>query len=516
METLRRRQTYSDLILAALRRYPDRVAFVSDDRSVTYREVQGQAGAVAAALTDAGVGRGDGVGMLSLNRPEVFAGLAATLAVGARYTALHPLGSPSDHAFVCEDAELRAVIYDPVFEAQVAAFADRLDGVAFLSLGPSEHGRDVLGGGEEAPELPSVAEESDIAVIAYTGGTTGKPKGVVLSHRSLTTNVFMTLAEWDLPEAVRLLGATPLSHSLGLFVLPVLIRGGTIVLLPYFDPASFLQAIEEQRITATFVVPTMLYALLDHPGLAETDLSSLQTLLYGAAPASPERLEEALKVFGPILMQGYAETEAPNTVTILQKQDHRLDQLERLKSCGKPMAGITVTLLDEHGAEVPTGEVGEICIRGPLVMEGYWKQPDLTEETFRGAWLHTGDIGRFDEDGYLYIVDRAKDMIISGGFNVYPREIEDVLAEHPAVALSAVIGVPDEKWGEAVTAFVVRAPGAEVTTEQLSAFVRERKGKVHAPKRVEFVDQIPLTPVGKIDKKQLRADYWKDRERAVN
>jgi len=261
----------------------------------------------------------------------------------------------------------------------------------------------------------------------------------------------------------------------------------------------------------------MVYVLLDHPGIAQADLSSLELIIYGASPMSPARLVEAMKRFGPVFMQLYGQSEAPNCITALHKHEHDPENRpERLASCGTPSGSSQVALLDDDGKEVRVGEVGEICVRGPLVMLGYWNKPEETEKAFRHGWLHTGDMARRDTDGFIYIVDRSKDLIITGGFNVFPREVEDVLTRHPAVAAAAVIGVPDEKWGEAVKAVVVLKAGETVAPEALIALVREHKGPVQAPKSVDFVDALPVTGLGKPDKKALRARYWSGQQRAVH
>jgi fatty-acyl-CoA synthase len=259
----------------------------------------------------------------------------------------------------------------------------------------------------------------------------------------------------------------------------------------------------------------MIYVLLDHEQLAKADLSSLETVIYGASPMSPARMLEALDSIGPVFMQLFGQTECPNTITALFKHDHDPSRPELLASCGQPLTGNDVRLIGDDGKEVEQGETGELCVRGPLVMQGYWKLPDVTSETLRDGWLHTGDMARADENGYLFIVDRAKDMIISGGFNVFPREIEDILNAHKAVALSCVIGIPDEKWGEAVLAIVVCKDGSDVSGEELISLVREQKGAVYAPKSITMVDSIPLTGLGKPDKKAVRASYWGDHERQV-
>ena len=286
--------------------------------------------------------------------------------------------------------------------------------------------------------------------------------------------------------------------------MPTLLQGGTVLLQDGFDPQRLIDAIEQDRASATFLVPTMVYKLLDHPATRQADWSSLKTLIYGAAPMAPARIRQALDIFGPILLQGYGQTEAPNTILTLSRQDHVDAPLERLASAGKPYPGLIVALLDDADNPVALGELGEICVRGPLVMSGYLDDDEQTEAAFRGGWLHTGDIARQDGQGYFYIVDRKKDMIISGGFNVYPKEIENVLATHPAVAAAAVIGMPDPLWGEAVTALVVLHPGHPIQADELIALVRREKGSVHAPKRLDFVAELPMTALGKYDKKAMK------------
>jgi fatty-acyl-CoA synthase len=289
-----------------------------------------------------------------------------------------------------------------------------------------------------------------------------------------------------------------------------------MVVLPWFDAGLVLDAIEQHRITTMMLVPSMLYSLLDHPRFDQADLSSLQTVFYGASPISPTRLNEAIRRLGQIFFQFYGQTESPQTVCVLRKEEHIPDDLVRLASCGRPVPWTRVALLNDDGTEVAPGESGELCVRGPLVMAGYWNRPDETEKALEGGWLHTGDVARQDVDGFLTIVDRKKDMIISGGFNVYPREIEDVIATHSSVAAVAVVGVPDEKWGEAVKAVVVLRDGATVDIHELIAFVKERKGSHHAPKSVDIVDSLPLSPLGKPDKKSLRERYWGAADRRVH
>jgi fatty-acyl-CoA synthase len=285
-------------------------------------------------------------------------------------------------------------------------------------------------------------------------------------------------------------------------------------MLKGFDPEAVLSTIQRERINFTLFVPTMIYVLLDHPNLPKTDLSSLELLLYGASPMSPSRLIEGLERIGPVFSQLYGQTEC-YPASVLRKADHDPNNPELFLSCGFPIAACQMKILDDDDREVATGEAGEICIRASHVMAEYWKRPEQTAETLKNGWLHTGDIAKADERGYMYILDRKKDMIVSGGFNIFPREVEDVLSTHADVAMVAVVGVPDDKWGEAVTAIVVPRAGAQPDEQALIELVKQRKGSAHAPKHIKFVKELPMTGVGKVDKKALRASFWAGRERMV-
>jgi fatty-acyl-CoA synthase len=295
-----------------------------------------------------------------------------------------------------------------------------------------------------------------------------------------------------------------------------MLRGGYARLVQGFEPEVYGRVVQDERITATFLVPTLIYALIDNVDLRRRlDLSSLDMIVYGAAPMSPDRLREAMAIFGRVFVQLYGQTEVPQIITTMRKIDHDESRPERLGSCGRANPMLDVKLFDAEMREVGIGVPGEICARGSLVMDGYWKRPEATAEAFRGGWLHTGDVAVKDADGFYYIVDRTKDMIISGGFNIYPREVEDALMSHPAVASAAVIGIPDDKWGEAVKGFVVLKQGAAVDAAQLQAHVKERRGAPWSPKTIDVVAAIPVTGLGKIDRKALRAPYWEGRSRGV-
>jgi acyl-CoA synthetase (AMP-forming)/AMP-acid ligase II len=436
---------------------------------------------------------------------------------GCRTTPLTAAGAVDDLAYIIQDAEIDTLIFDPIDEERANALRELAPCLRqLLALGPSDVGIDIAAAARKFPATSlraAVVRGDQIDRIMYTGGTTGRPKGVVGTYASAAAVAAIQMADWQWPAKTRFLICSPMSHAGGAFVLPTLLNGGFIKTIPKFDADEVLDAIPRYRITATMLVPTMLYALLDHPKLEQTDLSSLQTIFYGASAISPARLSEACERLGPIFFQFYGQSEAPMTVCSLRKEQHTA---AHLSSCGRPLPWQRVALLDDDGVLVAPGQPGEVCVQGPTVMEGYWRQPELTAQAFAGGWLHTGDIARADDEGFLTIVDRKKDVVITGGFNVYASEVEDALGAHPAVAAVAVFGVPDDRWGEAVRAVVVLRAGAMVTDDELKALVRARKGPMATPKVIEFCDEIPTTPLGKPDKGALRQRYWRGRERNVN
>ena len=519
------------LMAAALKRHKDKPVMFLGDTTLTGGEVSARISQYIQAFESLGAGTGTPGALLALNRPEVLFILGAGQTQGYRRTSLHPLGSADDHAYVINDAGITALIIDPYFTERALALLEKCPGLTqVLTIGPvpDELAKAAADSGRTTADLVSTAASFEpqpltakllppdhIVSITYTGGTTGKPKGVIGTSQAMNTMTQIQLAEWEWPENPRFLMCTPLSHAGAAFFVPTVIKGGCLVVLSRFDPAEVLETIERERITATMLVPSMLYALMDHPDSSTRDLSSLETVYYGASAINPVRLAEAIDRFGPIFAQYYGQSEAPMAITYLAKDDH---DDKRLSSCGRPSVFLRAALLGDDGQPVPQGEPGEICVAGPLLAAGYWNLPDETAATFHDGWMHTGDVAREDEDGFWYIVDRTKDMIVTGGFNVFPREVEDVIAEHPAVAQVGVIGTPDEKWGEAVTAIVVLRDGSELTDEvvaEIQSMVKERKGAVQSPKQVIATEALPLTGLGKPDKKALRAQYWSGQERSV-
>jgi fatty-acyl-CoA synthase len=498
----------ADLLVHALRRFPHHVAFRVGAREITYREVEARISGYCQALSAMGVGRGHRLGLLSGNRIEVFYVSAASNILGCCFVPLHPKGSLKDHAYVVRDAGLQTLVFEAggAYEARARELQDC--GVAAVAaLGASSAGPDLVAAAETfvaTPLRPVVLAPDETCRLSYSGGTTGEPKAIEGTPRTLLAKTMIQLIEWDWPNEIRQLVCAPLSHAGGATVLPTLVRGGTLFVLNGFDPTEVLRTIERERITCVLLVPTMINALLDHPEIDSFDLSSLEAIYYGASPISPARLRQGIARFGKVFFQFYGQTEAPMTVCVLRRDEHDPEDPERLASCGRPVPWIRLALLDDDGNEAPDGTPGEICVQGPLVMKGYLNKPEETAKALADGWLHSGDVAVRSPDGYLRIVDRKKDMIISGGFNVFAREVEDVLSEHPAVAACAVIGVPDPRWGEAVKALVVIRQGLGVTEGELIELVRAQKGPVQAPKSVEFIDEMPLTGLGKPDKKQLR------------
>ncbi len=518
--------TIGGLLERAAQAYAPRTAIIAGDRRITYAEAIAEIRRAGRALRSSGLDKGDRVALLMPDRPEVLFVYYGALWAGLGVVPINSRLGAEDQQYILADSGAKVVVHDKAYAERLASILPELaeppkplsvDDSAVLEGGASFATMCANESGDRG--MLAVAPD-DLFGIYYTGGTTGRPKGVEHTHSTFSSALFSELLELGLGESDVFAHCAPLTHASGAFVLPVWMRGGTNVVLGGFDPDRLLDAIAKERVTATLLVPTMIYVMLDHPATSAADTSSLQTIVYGAAPMGTERLIEGLERFGPVFSQLYGQTEAPNQVTVLRKDDHaeaiRTGDLAPLSSCGRPVAIANVALLDDDLNVVPFGSEGEICVKGPHVMKGYWNRPEETAAALRDGWLCTGDIAREDERGFLYIVDRKKDMIISGGYNVYPKEVEAALFTHPAVRDACVIGVPDDKWGEAVKAVVVLDPSVSVDAKELIEWVKAAKGSVNTPKTVDFVDAIPLTAVGKHDKPTLRKQYWGGRTRAVN
>lgn len=515
-----------DILTASARVHPDSTALVWDEGGGrrTYRELNSRADAMASALaTSLGVQPGDRVALMMYNGPTLLETLFAVWKAGATVVPLNARFTSDEISYHVADSGARVMIGGRDFAETLTGMRDRISAETLVLEGGGPGAVDLDGlaaehAGRPAPRVR--VSDGDVAWIAYTSGTTGRPKGAMLSHGCLTFVAVSWLADLQRlePEDIGLYAA-PLTHGAGIMALAFTMKACTQVLLqPFgFDAQRFLDTIRRERVTHTWLVPTQIKMVLDHPGLDGADLSSLKTIVYGGAPMHVEHLKEAIRRIGPVFVQLFAQTESPMTATYLRREEHIVEgpQSERLASCGHVRSGMEVAILDAEDNQLSPGEIGEICVRGPALMNGYWERPDATAETLRNGWLHTGDIGRLDDQGYLYIMDRSKDMLISGGLNVYPREIEEVLLRHPAVSECAVIGIPDERWGETAMAVVVRANGEEVSESELKDFAGEHLAHYKKPRAFEFVSALPKTTYGKIDKKALRAPHWAGRERMV-
>jgi fatty-acyl-CoA synthase len=476
-------------------------------RTLTYGDVQQLSWRVAGALARSGIRPGDKVAILSANDPVAFSCVFGIARAGAVWCPVNPRNEAAENRDLLDFFDCACLIYQSAFTPLVAKIAPELPKLTTLvCLDGVEFERWLDG----LPAGPRQAEPvDDIIMLVGTGGTTGRPKGVMLTGHNIETMSALTLMSYPFGSRPRYLALAPLTHAAGVLCFPVMVLGGEIVIMPKPDLAEFAALIGRHQITHTFLPPTLIYMLLDHPGLAQAGLGSLQCMWYGAAPMSASRLEEAITRIGPVMAQLFGQSEAPMMISTMAPADHFLPDgslaRDRLSSAGRPTPLTTVAIMDDDGRLLAAGERGEIVVRGPLVMAGYYKNPEASAEAARYGWHHTGDIGYLDDDNYLFIVDRAKDMIITGGFNVYSAEVEQVLLAHPGVQDCAVIGLPDEKWGERVTAVVQARPGHTVTGDDIRAFVKARLGSVKAPKQVEVWADLPRSKVGKVLKAEIKS-----------
>lgn len=532
-------RTLPPLFRKALAKYADRTAVVAGERRLTYGELDARSSALADAFVEMGVDPGDRVAVLLSNRLAYPVVDLAIVAAGAARLPLNPMLSTSEVRYTLADSGASTVVCDAEHVDAVAEVAPSLSSSLDVVLVDEDGGADgrpevanatvhryerLLDEGDETPPGVDVGPD-DVAGHFYTGGTTGEPKGVVYSQSGLAASLYAHLAELGFDGSDTGLVVTPLSHSAGTFLWANLLAGATTVVQGEFDVERTLETIESRDVTWTFMVPTMVYRLLDS-GVDEWDCSSLDRLLYGAAPMRPDRLQEGIEALGPVFVQFYGQTEVPNLVTTLGRQEHAVaarasaegddPRAERLQSAGQPCLLVDVRIVDpETGDPRPAGEPGEVAVSSPYAFDRYHDRPGETARTLRDGWVHTGDIGRVDDDGYLYLLDRKRDVIISGGMNVYSQAVEDALGDHPDVRDVAVFGIPDDDWGEAVHAVVV-TESDELTAGDVKAHADALLADYEKPKSVAFVETLPTTSHGKVDKAALREPYWEDSDRSVS
>lgn len=495
---------------------PRSTCLSQDGRTLNFRATVIASHAVAAQLAARGVGPGDVVATIGANSLDYMIAVLGIVRSGATWLPLNVryAGDELRHSVTSNDCVF-ALCAAPQLDMMRKVFGGGAEAEArLLCIDDLDHGSagtDLGDGPDQGPET--------IVAIRSTGGTTGPSKGVMISNRNYETLFATLFSTLPLPRDPVHLAIAPLSHAAGSLAWAMMPHGGRTEVMARFDAAEVLRRIESERVTHIFLTPTMLYMLLDCSELENHDYSSLHTVIYSGAPMSVEKLKRAIAAFGPVFAQAYGQAEAPFFCAILKPEDHMpVDDpvvARRLASCGRPTLFTRVEIMDDEGRLLGPGARGEIVVRGEIVMQGYYNNPAATEKAGRHGWHHTGDIGYKDEDGFLFIVDRERDVIISGGFNIFPTEIEQVIWSHPAVQDCAVIGVPDDLWGEAVKAVIELTPDATLDPEEIVGLCAERLGRMKAPKSVDIWPSLPRSPVGKVLKRDIRAKYWEGRDRAV-
>lgn len=509
-----------DFLDRGARMHPERAFCIDGAEVATYAQARDSSRRMCSALLKLGVERGTKVSVYAPNCAAALTCIYAANRAGAVWVPLNPRNGTEENVYVLESFDVEVVLYHSSLKASIETYRQRATHVKhFISI-------DGQGPGSLAEWMDNVPlceplarfDSGQLASILPTGGTTGKPKGVMLSNLSWTAQIANVTAALPASKPVVHLVVAPLTHAAGAISIILTAHGATHVILDGFDVENVMRSIEHHRITHLFLPPTALYMMLAHPKVREFDYSSLEYFLYGAAPASPERIEEAISVFGPVMAQAYGQTEAPTACTFLPPKDHMPSDpalRHRMRSCGRPAVLTDIRIASAEGVVLSPCQTGEVQIRGPLLMDAYYKNEEATRNALKDGWLRTGDIGYMDADGYLYIVDRLKDMIISGGFNIYPSEVEQVVWALDGVQDCAVIGVPDEKWGEAVKCIVQPKPGHTLDPDALLATCRERLGSVKAPKTLEIWSELPRSANGKILKREIRERFWQSTGRRI-
>jgi acyl-CoA synthetase (AMP-forming)/AMP-acid ligase II len=512
---------YHRMLLPAAERYADKPATVDGDLTLTFAEHVERTLRLADGLgKELGLAPTDRFAVMALNSHQYLELYHAAFFGAGVVNPLNLRLAPKELEFILQDSGTTVCFVDQFFAPLIERVRGEtaLDKVVLIGGGDVAHDigyDDVLAAGD--PVVPEEPDEDDVAILMYTGGTTGLPKGVVLEHRAAMLDLYKIAAIYPFDDTYVYLHQTPMFHAAsfgGVLTIPAV--GGSTTFVPMFDPGRVLDVIEGNAVTTTVMVPTMVQMLLDHPDFKPERCSSMSALTYGASPMPTALLERLLGLFPDLdIYQGYGMTENCGLLTILGPHEHRQGG-ELLRSAGRSVPGSMVTIQDELGERLPAGEIGEVCARGGNYMREYWNRPDETADAFEGGWYHTGDAGRLDERGYLYLVDRVKDMIVTGGENVYSSEVENALASHEAVAQAAVIGIPSEQWGEAVHAIVVLQAGASVDEDTLRAWCRDRIAGYKVPKSIEFRSEpLPMSGAMKVLKRDLRAPYWEGKERMV-
>ncbi len=507
----------------AFRTYAHQVCAIHGDDRLTYAELDALSARVANALQRGGFAPGDLGGVYSANSIAAFAAALGIVRAGGVWVPINPRHSPAANIEILSRFGCGVLFHQPAFAEAAAGAAEAIGDATLVPIDDFPADSLATWLADASPTAPLVERDGrDTLALPQTGGTTGTPKGVMLSHRNFVALAWAGRQRWDGEPRV-MLCAAPMTHVGGRAALISLGIGVRLVILGAPHPASILEAIQRERVTDLFLPPTAIYSLLDHPATLTTDFSSLRRFAYGSAPMSIPRLRQAFDVFGPVMVGGFGQTESPIYIAQRETADHFVDgdihgellDDAALRSVGRETVLSTVAIVDEDANPVPDGTRGEIAVKGPMVSEGYYRNPEETAKIRRNGWHLTGDIGVVDESGRIYVIDRKKDMIITGGFNVYSGEVEQALLTIDGIAEAAVIGVPSDRWGEEVKAIVRLHPGADLTEADIIARSKQAIGSVMAPKTVDLVDALPRTPIGKIDKKALRSHHWDDTGRSI-
>ncbi|WIY27497.1 long-chain-fatty-acid--CoA ligase [Parasedimentitalea psychrophila] len=516
----------SSLLRRAAQINPDGIATIFQERQQSWRQMADRVARLAGALQLLGMGPGDRVALLSLNSDRFLEYFYATVWGGGAMMPMNTRWAPAECAYALNDAGAEILLVDDAFKDAALAIKPLVPGlktIVYCGDGDTPAGmenyEDMLAAAE--PAVDAGRGGDDLAGIFYTGGTTGFPKGVMLSHTNFYVGGVSNAHEMNMRDGTVYLHAAPMFHIADLIWFTALtFMAGTHVVIPTFTPDGTLEAIEKHRPSQTLLVPVMLQMILRSDKLANTDISSLTQIAYGASPITESVLIEAFGKFPNVaFLQAFGQTELSPVATILQTDYHVLEgpKAGKLRSAGRPTRVCEIRIVDEDNNELPQGSVGQISVKGPITMLGYWNNPEVTAETIRDGWLLTGDAGYMDSEGFIFLMDRLKDMIVSGGENVYSAEVENALGQHPAVATSAVIGIPSDQWGESVHAIVILHPDATVTPAELQAHCHQLIAGYKCPRSVEFrSDPLPLSGANKVLKTELRKPYWQGQTRQIS